>query len=50
MKTDRELLELAARAVGLKRAEYWRSEDNPPFPTAECIVHYIDGDGRTVRY
>lgn len=42
--SDRELLELAAKAFGLKCAEYWRSEPSEPFPIAESIMHYNDGE------
>lgn len=41
---DRQLLENAAKAAGLKRAEYWCAGGDNGFPFAECITHYIDGE------
>jgi hypothetical protein len=42
--SDRELLELAAKACGLKNTSWWEAVDNPPFPDACGVCYLVDGD------
>jgi hypothetical protein len=44
MSTDRELLELAAKAYGIRDGEWWESIAEPPFPYACGIIYYLEGD------
>jgi hypothetical protein len=46
MESDRELLELAAKAIRLNRAQYYyrKPDSRLNFPAVECITYYVDGD------
>jgi len=41
---NRELLELAAFALGLKKAAYYFFKPHDGWPAAECITHFEDGE------
>lgn len=43
-ESNRELLELAAKAAGLKDIEYYSYEPGKPWPPIECIKHHIDNE------
>lgn len=48
---DKELLELAAKAYGIKNSQYWSSRERPEnkgkpdnFPFAQCIIFYTEDE------
>jgi hypothetical protein len=43
---DKEMLLLAAKAYGIENGIWWESVGNHPFPDAQCVVYYADGDSR----
>lgn len=41
---NRELLELAAIPMGLKKSAYYHFQPRDGWPVAECITHFKDGE------